>query len=395
MPALLVVHCGVVWVLADEEQTAPRGDVDASHMPRTLPIRVDPLVEESLDSWWEALASRADASWGEILRAVGVVGARGNTASYWAARATVSLTPRQLSSVSQCTGVRPRRLRALTLQPWIDDTNFQRPSVARMRITGSRFCPRCLEERGGRWRVWWRLRWAFACPIHECLLADACSACGGAQRTAPPRAGEVPSLGSCTRSVSPSGQTRECDEPLSNVPIVRLGSGPALVQRQLLGLLAAGRVSSGVYAASPVPSTLFTRDLRALGEWMLRHARTGDATATAISNPLWEQFVLQGRRQFSRPMVTSAGTRVTCSSPASDAAVACIALPVLRAADIDSAIARLRSVTLSMRRRGLSLSVPRNIWGRGYSPPLDALRQRIVSGHGPRARSARPTVARA
>ena len=56
----------------------------------------DPLPEESLDSWLEALACRTDATWGEILRAVGIFGMQGNSASYWATRATVSLTPGQV-----------------------------------------------------------------------------------------------------------------------------------------------------------------------------------------------------------------------------------------------------------------------------------------------------------
>ena len=38
----------------------------------------------------------------------------------------------------------------MTLQPWIKDISWQRPSVATMRVTGSRFCPICLGERGGQ-----------------------------------------------------------------------------------------------------------------------------------------------------------------------------------------------------------------------------------------------------
>ena len=62
----------------------PRGGVEPRRAVRTLPIRVKPLPEESLDSWLEALAGRTDATWGEILHAVGIFGRQGNTASYWA-----------------------------------------------------------------------------------------------------------------------------------------------------------------------------------------------------------------------------------------------------------------------------------------------------------------------
>ena len=152
------MHNHVVAARAGAKKAGLRGGVEFQHAVRTLPIRISPLPEESLDSWLEALASRADVTWGEILAAVGVCGMHGNSASYLATRATVSVTLGQLRTISHCTDVEPRRLRAMTLQPWIKDISWQRPSVAAMRVTGSRFCPICLGERGGRWRVWWRLR---------------------------------------------------------------------------------------------------------------------------------------------------------------------------------------------------------------------------------------------
>src|SRR5271155_5973843 len=91
------------------EKAGLRGGVKLQHAVRTLPIRVKPLPEESLDSWLEALASRTDATWGEILRALGIFGMQGNTASYWATRANVSLTPGQVDTISYCTGVEPCR----------------------------------------------------------------------------------------------------------------------------------------------------------------------------------------------------------------------------------------------------------------------------------------------
>lgn len=47
---------------------------------------------------------------------------------------------------------------------------------------GTRACPRCLAESGGVWRLWWKLSWAAACPIHGCLLIDACPDCGARLR---------------------------------------------------------------------------------------------------------------------------------------------------------------------------------------------------------------------
>jgi hypothetical protein len=364
---------------ASAREVVPHGGVEPRRAVRTLPIRVKPLPEESLDSWLEALASRTDATWGEILRALGIFGMQGNTASYWATRANVSLTPGQVDTISYCTGVEPCRLQAMTLQPWIKDTSWQRPSAASLRVTGSRFCPKCLEERSGRWRVWWRLRWAFACPTHGCLLADACRVCGGLQRTAPPRFSEVPKLGSCTRGVTRSGETLRCHEPLSSAPAIRLDTDPAVViQRELLWVLRAGYASGGIYGSSPVPSTIFMRDLHTLGTWMLRYAQACDVAAR-ISDLLWEQFVLGARKGFARPLVTGGGARVTCSSAAADAATACMAMPVLQADDTEIAAQRLQWLTTSMRRRGFSPSNYRNCWSMGHSRSLNALRRTVLS----------------
>lgn len=364
---------------AGAKKAGLRGGVEFQHAVRTLPIRISPLPEESLDSWLEALASRADVTWGEILAAVGVCGMHGNSASYLATRATVSVTLGQLRTISHCTDVEPRRLRAMTLQPWIKDISWQRPSVAAMRVTGSRFCPICLGERGGRWRVWWRLRWAFACPRHRCLLADACSVCGGPQRTTPPRFNDVPTLGLCARRVTRSGETRRCNALLSDVPAIHLGNGPALVvQHELLRVLRAGHAADGIYASSPVPSTTFTRDLRTLGEWMLRYGQDRDV-AVRISDLLWEQFRLQARTDVMRPLVTSGGARMTCLSPAADAALACIAMPVLQSTDTETAAQRMQWLTSSIRRRGFSLAEARTFWRRGNSPSLDAIRRAVLS----------------
>lgn len=346
---------------------------------RTLPIHLDPLPDESLDSWLEALASQTDTTWGDVLHAVGIDGSRGHTASYWAMRACVSLTPQQVDTISWCTGVEPGRLRAMTLQPWINNTSSQRPSISYLRVSGSRFCPQCLHERSGRWRVWWRLRWAFACPVHACLLADACCVCGGLQRTAPPRSRDFPQPGLCFRSATHAGGAQHCGGLLSTVATVHVNAEPVVaVQRELLRVLRAGRASFGIYARSPVPAGKLVRDLHTLGQWMLRHGQASDMAAR-ISDPLREAVVLAAANRVLQPLVTSGGARATGSGPASDAAIACLALPVLQADNIDAAAARLQWLTSSMRRRGVSPSVSKNSWRRGQSASLDAARLAVLS----------------
>jgi hypothetical protein len=355
------------------------GGVDPRRAVRTLPIRVQPLPEESLDSWLEALASRSDATWGELIGALGFFGVRGSSASSCVGRANVSLTRGQVDTMSYCTGVEPCRLQAMTLQPWIKDTSWQRPSVALMRVSGSRFCPKCLEERSGRWRVWWRLRCGFLCPTHRCLLADTCRVCGGLQRTAPHRFHQVPKLGSCTRGVTRFGETARCHEPLSSAPAACLDMGTVVViQRDLLCVLRAGYTSGGIYGSSPVPSTIFMQDVRALGTWMLRCAQAYDVAAR-ISKVLWEQCEKRTRRRLAQPLMTDRGARMTCSSAAIDAAITCLAMPVLQADDTDIAAQRLQWLTSSMRRRGFPPTDSRNCWSVGHSRALDALRRTVIS----------------
>jgi hypothetical protein len=42
------------------------------------------------------------------------------------------------------------------------------------RPRGSRFCPECLADSGGRWPLTWRLGWSFACLIHSRLVKLGC-----------------------------------------------------------------------------------------------------------------------------------------------------------------------------------------------------------------------------
>jgi hypothetical protein len=110
----------------------------------------------------------------------------------------------------------------------------------------------------------------------------------------------------------------------------------------------------------------------------LRYGQARDV-AVRISDLLWEQFKRQAKINIARPLATSGGARMTRSSPAADAALACIATPVLQAADTETAAQRLQWLTSSMRRRGFSLAEAQTYWRPGNSPSLDALRRAVLS----------------
>src|SRR3546814_9803886 len=43
--------------------------------------------------------------------------------------------------------------------------------------TTGRYCPECLVDSGGRWRMSWQFPFGFACARHRRLLVDRCRAC--------------------------------------------------------------------------------------------------------------------------------------------------------------------------------------------------------------------------
>lgn len=75
---------------------------------RTLPIRVDPLPEGSLDSWLEALARRRATAWGDTLSAVGLTDPIGEATNDPRRRPCwLGLTSRHINRLGQATGIAP------------------------------------------------------------------------------------------------------------------------------------------------------------------------------------------------------------------------------------------------------------------------------------------------
>lgn len=196
-------------------------------LPRTLPIRLAPVPGEALDSWLEAYAHRLDTSLAELYAAIGLhTPSRVQVAlpSY-----TVALHDHEADSLAVATGVPADRLHAGTLRAYHGHAvllNLQRREVRRVylwgRGRGSRFCPQCLQQSGGRWRLRWRLAWSFACVRHGQLLADACPRCGRTPRNKRIMINRIPVPGHCAeRCADADGHTR-CGHPLTDAPAIPL-----------------------------------------------------------------------------------------------------------------------------------------------------------------------------
>jgi hypothetical protein len=96
----------------------------------------------------------------------------------------VLLRDHEAQAISAATGVTVPLLHAMTMARYdrraiMIDHASRRVSLRALwgRGRGSRYCPGCLTDTGGRWQLRWRLTWSFACTTHQRLLADTCPAC--------------------------------------------------------------------------------------------------------------------------------------------------------------------------------------------------------------------------
>lgn len=149
---------------------------------RSLPIRCAPYPGEALDSWLEFLAARLNCPFMDVLSALGLPNRDPALAAPVLPRWTTLATPDELAAIAEVTGVTEDVLVAMTLQPFDGHAVVISPEQRRVHRqvlwgrAGSRFCPACLADNGGRWPVTWRLGWSFACARHHVLLADRCPA---------------------------------------------------------------------------------------------------------------------------------------------------------------------------------------------------------------------------
>lgn len=235
---------------------------------RTLPIRLTPVEGEALDSWLEALAHRSDAAWADILAAVGLLPGRFGTFPW-----IVDVPAAQAASISAATGIALNAVHAMTFAHF-DKTplraNAQYPSVSRpfpwARASGSRYCPQCLADSGGRWQLMWRLGWSFACVKHACLLADVCPKCLGVQRVraAPTRHTTIP--GRCVRP-SAYGNNRSharCGGELAWAATPQLGRAHPILEAQqtVYDIIRSGVDARAHHRGVPQPSVHALADIR-------------------------------------------------------------------------------------------------------------------------------------
>lgn len=213
---------------------------------RWLPLQVQPLEGESIDSWLEPSALAIGVTVGTLAAVADLPATSKPTWKVW-------LSPAQSQSLAAATGAPPESLKAMTLSKYegvalrLDmEPHRLDPHFPFGALSWSRFCPTCLRETGGRWQLRWRLGWSFACVQHNCLLVDVCPGCGNHQR----------STQSYRRRPSPA--TCGCGHALNAAPTLRLvGDNHSFLwaQRIVYDIIETGATGFGVFQEHPQPQT--------------------------------------------------------------------------------------------------------------------------------------------
>jgi hypothetical protein len=188
-----------------------------------IPIRLDPVPGEALDSWLDAYGQRLLMSGRELGRALGIPPELLRLHGANVAKGDPSPDAERIAA--RACGIDAERVRAL----WFGLARYDRLVAGRVPdgaggrrravqwfarvlrpMVSSSYCPSCLRESGGRWLAAWRLPWYLVCAAHRTMLASGCPACGGTQRYAGLRAQHVPDLlTACSRPTAGQAGRRD------------------------------------------------------------------------------------------------------------------------------------------------------------------------------------------
>lgn len=203
-----------------------------------LPVRVRPASSECIDSWLDATAAVMGVTLGDVARQLHLPIVAKPQWICW-------LPKYQLDSLQVLTGTPAADIASMTLDAYaakglrvLTESHEPDRTFPFGVVPGSRFCPECLNESSGRWRLVWRLGWSFACTTHGRLLADACPSCGEDQR----RRQNYTRIPITTRC--------RCGCDLTSVPTPAVGREHDVVnaQRFVDKLLSGARSTGGVLA---------------------------------------------------------------------------------------------------------------------------------------------------
>ncbi|GEK87909.1 TniQ family protein [Microbacterium aerolatum] len=264
---------------------------------RRLPFVVRPLPDEPFGSWFETMAATLRTTCGDLARALGLrvlaQGPLGSTS--W----SVQLDDQQLANLERTTGLTSEVLRATTREGFAANAvQFDRRGAISLfsPISGAsgRYCPDCLRDSNGRWRLTWQFPFGFACVRHHRLLNDVCAACRKPpHRTALPHR-LVPMPGACRNPIGrlDNGRVRPCGADLRDDHSDAMDAGADVLdaQRLIMRALSKPRTADGIWSSGPQPASRVLGDLVLLAGFARRdleergpdESRTSSGGAGAI-----------------------------------------------------------------------------------------------------------------
>lgn len=240
------------------------------------------------------------------------------------------------------------------------------------RPRGSRFCPECLADSGGRWPLTWRLGWSFACLIHHRLLADRCPDCGRVQRERPFSRHALPVPGRCGIRPSRTGDlamSAGCSQDLTKAETLSLPADhPALAaQRLILETIESGDASFGAYGTLPQPTMAVLSDLRAVAGRILADLPADDLQRW-VPHDLVDAHLSPDRDEETRRKALVRPGFMAPARAASTAAAVTAAVRVLGQPEIQQAGIVMRELVETVREELWQVSTTSiGSWGRDIS----------------------------
>ena len=348
---------------------------------RSLPIHLDPVDGEALDSWLDAICRQLGCRWGDFAEAVGLPPAhRGIRTPAWLTR----LTETEATRLNTATGISIETLHSMTLAR-LDGTGLRFRSGTRTldrsfpwsRCRFSRYCPQCLRENGGRWQLFWRSGWAFACVEHRCLLVDECPTCGHRLRGHVGRAEVVPDGQRCSHPAAhATGRTpQRCGTELATAPTVQLRHGhPTLTaQRTITELIDSGAATFGIYHRHGTAAVEALADIRAVAGRILAYATPDDWRRVLPADLSTAYSAMQQRRRTSAGATGSKPGPAAPSHAVTAAAGITAAWAILDATDVEEAGHAMHWLVTSGREQGWKVDHHTvALWGKGTTALLTA-----------------------
>lgn len=246
---------------------------------RRLPILLRPLADEPLDSWLEAYASRLKVSIGEFWTHVFPDRPQEPIVRGLFARADEGF----IRDLATATGLSVDAVQATSSLGWTRPLSHGEKRTGSLRpVVGSHWCPKCLAERAGRWKLSWRHPLIFGCIKHRCFLMQFCPECGQTPRQHLYQQ-HRPSLGYCSEratnvTVSMGPRVPLCGHDLRTV------RAPQIQQRSFVNLtLISGLLEDQVAGSRDAADRLHDVHLMSQPSTLYPRPLTPQQTAKAVS----------------------------------------------------------------------------------------------------------------